>query len=145
MKLSPGYVGIILCRENGDLFLVKRKNSAWAESQWNFPGGLVEEDESIMQAAIRETQEEIGVTVKANDFSLTHVLDVHKGGTNDKSIYGFYFMTSVWSGNACNNEPEKIADAQWFDVNALPDNITEHALLAIEALQQSKTYMQSGW
>jgi len=37
MKLSPAYVGTILCRENGDLFLIKRIDKVWGNSQWNFP------------------------------------------------------------------------------------------------------------
>lgn len=146
MKLSPAYVGTILCREDGDFFLIKRIDKVWGNSQWNFPGGLIEEGESIIDAAVRETQEEVGVIVAPEDFRLTHVLDVRKGGSNDKSIYGFYFMAHRWIGEALNNEPEKIADAQWFgSAQALPEGITEHALLAIEAIKKSKTYMQSGW
>jgi mutator protein MutT len=145
MKLSPAYVGIILRRDNGDFFLIKRSNSTWAESYWNFPGGLIEPGESIVDAAVRETQEEIGVHVNPADFQLTHVLDVQKGGTNTQSIYGFYFMASTWSGEPKNNEPTKITDAQWFNAHALPDRITEHALLALQAIRESKTYMQSGW
>lgn len=145
MKLSPAYVGIILLSSNGDCFLVKRANSAWAESCWNFPGGLVEPGESIIDAAVRETQEEIGVRVNPAYFRLTHVLDVQKGGTNTQSIYGFYFMARVWEGEPKNNEPAKITDAQWFSPKALPENITEHAMLALQAIAQSKTYMQSGW
>jgi hypothetical protein len=83
--------------------------------------------------------------VAPEDFRLTHVLDVRKGGSNDKSIYGFYFIAHRWTGEALNNEPEKIADAQWYGVDALPEAITEHGLLAIEAIQKSKTYRQSGW
>jgi len=145
MKVSPAYVGTLLCRENGDFFLIKRIDKVWGNSQWNFPGGLVEEAESVVDAAVRETHEEVGVVVAPQDFRLTHVLDVCKGGTNDKSIYGFYFIAHQWTGEALNNEPEKIADAQWFSPDALPEAITEHALLALEAITQSKTYMQSGW
>src|SRR6476620_6700944 len=113
MKLSPAYVGIMLQRENGDFFLVKRSNSAWAESCWNFPGGLIDPGESIIDAAVRETHEEIGVQVNPVDFRLTHVLDVQKGGTNTQSIDGFYFIAHTWTGEPKNNEPVKIADAQW--------------------------------
>ena len=140
----PAYVGIILEKGN-EILLVKRHNTDWASGCWNFPGGLVEEDESIIDAAARETQEEVGVIVAPADFRLTHVLDVQKGGTNDKSIHGFYFMAHRWKGEAFNNEPTKIADVQWFSLQELPEAITEHALLGIEAIKQSKTYMQSGW
>lgn len=145
MKLSPAYVGTLLCRENGDLFLIRRIDTIWGNAQWNFPGGLIEEGESIIDAAVRETQEEVGAIVAPEDFRLTHVLDVHKGGTNDKSVYGFYFITHRWSGEASNKEPHKISDAQWFSPQALPEGITEHALLALEAIKNTTTYMQSGW
>lgn len=142
--LLPVYVGIILVQENS-IFLIERKNTNWAQGFWNFPGGLVESDESVLQAAIRETQEEIGVEVNPEDFELVHVIHVKKSETNTQDIIGIYFKAERWTGTPHNAEPTKIAQAQWFKRDALPTNITEHAQLALNGLRSSKHYSESGW
>lgn len=140
----PAYVGIIL-RKDDTVFLIQRRNTNWASGYWNFPGGLVEKDESLIQAAIRETQEEVGVLVSAHDFKLVHVLHVRKNESNTQDIIGFYFSADRWQGMPSNNEPHKILDAQWFAIDNLPSAITEHAQLAIAGFMKKSSYSESGW
>lgn len=45
-------------------FSISRKNDS---TKWGFPGGKVEEDETNIQAIIREVHEEIGVLIKEED------------------------------------------------------------------------------
>ena len=97
-----------------------------------------------MFAAAREIQEEVGVEVKLIDLELVHVVHVRKNESNTQDIIGFYFRAKAWQGQARNNEPHKIMDAQWFDLNALPENITEHALLAINGITTKNYYSEHG-
>lgn len=50
----PAYVGIIL-KKDDQVLLVKRANTDWASGYWNFPGGLLEESETLINAAISES------------------------------------------------------------------------------------------
>lgn len=140
----PAYVGIIL-KDKNKILLVQRCNSDWMSNYWNFPGGLLEENETLAAAAAREIYEEVNATVNQTDFTLQHVLHVHKNEKNTKDIIGFYFMAETWQGPIINKEPDKHSDVQWFDINNLPDNITEHALLAIESIKTNKIYSENGW
>ena len=140
----PAYVGIILKKDN-QIFLVQRHNTDWASSQWNFPGGLLEENETLATAAAREIFEETDVRVQPNDFRLTHVLHIHANNKNTQDIIGFYFMTETWQGTAINKEPHRHKDAQWFDINNLPENITEHAVAALQSIISDKKYSENGW
>jgi len=140
----PLYIGIIL-QKNNEIFLIQRANTNWMSGYWNFPGGLVEKDETIRQAACREAKEEIGVTIVPQDFTVAHVLHVHKNEINTQDIVGIYFKTHQWSGQAINAEPNKIIAADWFDLRKLPHNITEHALLAIDGLKEKNYYSEHGW
>ena len=142
MFTLPAYVGIIL-KKNDQLFLVKRHNTDWAAEQWNFPGGLVEAGETLVQAAIRETQEETGVIVAPHNFKLVHVLQVRKSNSNTKDILGFYFMAEQWNGTAVNNEPHRHSDAAWFEIDALPAGITEHAQQALRGLLKDVRYSEN--
>jgi 8-oxo-dGTP diphosphatase len=140
----PAYVGIILKNDN-QVLLVQRHNTTWMSEYWNFPGGLLEENETLTIAAARETNEEVGVIVNSSDFVLSHVLHVRANNKNTQDIIGFYFVAEKWNGTPINTEPDRHSDVAWFDLNQLPDNITEHALLAIESIKTGKRYFEHGW
>ena len=55
MEVKKTSAGFVLYRE-GQILVLKNNFG------WGFPKGLVEQGESPMQAAIRETQEETGIT-----------------------------------------------------------------------------------
>ncbi len=140
----PIYVGIILMQDTS-YFLIERKNTNWAQGYWNFPGGLVDPHETVMQAAIRETREEIGVIVNPEDFELVQVIHIKKSTTNTQDIIGIYFKAHRWTGIPHNAEPEKITGAQWYSLQALPSKITEHAQLALNGLKTGTRYSENGW
>lgn len=140
----PAYVGIILKKEN-QVLLVQRHNSNWASDYWNFPGGLLEENETLTAAAAREIYEEVGVTVPISNFSFSHILHVQANNKNTQDIIGFYFITEKWNGTPINCEPDKHSNVTWFDLDNLPKHITEHALLAIENIKTKKLYYEDGW
>jgi 8-oxo-dGTP pyrophosphatase MutT (NUDIX family) len=45
------------------------------KEHWTFPGGIVDPGETPLQAAIRETSEEVGVQVMSDDASFVMVID----------------------------------------------------------------------
>ena len=139
MYKTPAYVGIIPKKDN-QMLLVKRINTDWATGQWNFPGGLLEENETLIAAAAREALEEVDVTIAQVDLQLVHVLQVRKNETPTKEIIGFYFFATHWHGTTINNEPNRHSEIGWFDINNLPENSTEHAKQALYGLQNKVSY-----
>jgi len=142
MYKLPAYVGIILKKDN-QVLLVKRHNTDWASGCWNFPGGLLEENETLINAAIREAQEEIGVTLNDNNMKLVQVLHVRKSETNTKDIFGFGFLVESWQGTPVNNEPHRHSEIGWFDLNNLPEKMTDHALAAIDGIKNNRIYSEN--
>ncbi len=139
----PAYVGIIL-QEKQSVFLVKRHNTNWAEGYWNFPGGLIEQNESPQIAAVREIKEEVDIIVTPSDLQFIQVLYIRKNKINTQDIIGFYFRTHKWQKIPKNNEPDKITAAQWFELDKLPNTITDHALSAIEGITKNVHYAENG-
>lgn len=139
MYKTPGYVGIILKQDNRVL-LVKRINTDWASGQWNFPGGLLEENETLIAAAAREAHEEVGVIITQTDLQLVHVMQVQKNESHTKDIIGFYFLATKWEGAPINNEPHRHSEISWFAIDALPEQITDHAKQALYGLQNKLYY-----
>ncbi|MFN8770752.1 MAG: (deoxy)nucleoside triphosphate pyrophosphohydrolase [Neisseriaceae bacterium] len=56
----------ILCRDNKVLISSRPYGKSY-EGCWEFPGGKIEDGETVADALIRELNEEIGVTVKCGD------------------------------------------------------------------------------
>ncbi|MGB0188604.1 MAG: 8-oxo-dGTP diphosphatase MutT [Aequoribacter sp.] len=54
-------VGVIL--REGDLFIAKRQGDQHLAGLWEFPGGKVEADETVLDALKRELYEELGIDV----------------------------------------------------------------------------------
>lgn len=42
---------------------------------WSFPGGMIDDDETPLQAAVREVQEEVGVTIRTEQLEFVLVVD----------------------------------------------------------------------
>jgi 8-oxo-dGTP diphosphatase len=54
---------IIIEFPNGEIVLAKRGNPPY-KGKWGLPGGMVEEDETVEQAAVREAKEETGLDIQ---------------------------------------------------------------------------------
>jgi 8-oxo-dGTP diphosphatase len=88
---------------------------------WSFPGGHVEENESLLEALARELREEIGI-VPTTTASVGSIADPNSEPT-DRIDYHMYAVTA-WAGG----EPKMIGDEHteltWFTLRnaiALPD------------------------
>ncbi len=97
----------------GDQLLLIHKKRGLGAGKFNGPGGRIEAGETPLVAAIREVQEEIGVTstevLPAGELRFQFV-DGH-------SIHGYVFTATGFIGEPCET-PEAIP--YWFSVNAIP-------------------------
>lgn len=113
------------------VLLIKRKNPPW-QGYYALPGGLVNKDETVIDAAKRELEEETGV--KATDLK---EIDVYSTPGRDPRgrVVSFAFTTKV-----NNPEPElKAADdaleAKWFPTEKLPELAFDHKEIIKDALK----------
>lgn len=60
---SAACAGIFIENENNEILLTKRARNP-GKDLWSIPGGFVIPDEDIIDAAVREAKEELGVTIK---------------------------------------------------------------------------------
>jgi len=85
--------------------------------KFTLPGGTVEDTEYTKSTLIRECQEEIGITLAANDLTLIHVLHKKKGKENRITIY---FSAKYYKGNLVALETEKFRGVAWCNMDRLP-------------------------
>ena len=92
---------------NGEVLLVRRRVEE-GELSWQFPAGKVEPGESGDDAAVRETQEETGLTVQA-----TNQLGSRVHPTTGRIM--LYVVCEVVSGIAHVAAADEIAEVAWCD------------------------------
>lgn len=67
MKKKIKVVAAIIENENNEILCALRSPKMTIPNQWEFPGGKVEENESLQDAIEREVQEELNCNIKALD------------------------------------------------------------------------------
>jgi len=87
------------------------------KDHWTFPSGIVDDKESPLSAAIRETAEEVGIVVNSDDCRLLKVVyTASKNGDRDR--FNFAFITDVTNMDILLSVPnEEIASAKWVSLD----------------------------
>ena len=110
--------GLIL--RNGDLILLLR----YPQGHWGFPKGHVEENDLSHQAtAIRELEEETGITdveIIGNWFTSTKYTYMKKNIPREKEVYWFPARTNSMDISLS----EEHTDYIWIDVDSAEEMIT---------------------
>lgn len=117
-------VGCIIEKNNKILMVKEAKKKCYG--QWNFPAGHLEENETIKDAAIRETLEETGCKIK-----LEGVLPIKHYFENNENIIMIKFVGSIEEENIKFNEHE-ILDVKWIDIDEIK-KMKEEELRSYEA------------
>lgn len=95
----------------GQVLLTKRSDV----EAWTLPGGRVESGESVVQAAIREAQEETGFQVQLTRLVGIYYLPEWKYGSNHEVLFAAKPI-----GGTLRPQPSEVAEEAFFDPQDLP-------------------------
>jgi 8-oxo-dGTP diphosphatase len=110
-------VDVNLLLRDGDSILLGLRRAGFAAGMYSPPAGHLELGESVRDALIRETREEIGITITPGDARFVQVMhDAYGIGR-----MAFFFEARTWTGNITNREPDKCGELRWFPLGALPE------------------------
>lgn len=129
----------MILREGDKMLLIQRAQTGWRDGYWSLPAGSLEDGEDLVTAAIRETEEEVGVSIAYEDVRLFHTQHCRVEGQNWINIY---FETSHWKGTPRVCEPHKHSQVAWQTVSELPEPMVEYVQ---ETLVSQKTPLAFGW
>lgn len=139
-KLIPS-VYTLFIRE-GKILLLRRYQTGFEDGNYGLPAGHADGGETMREALIRETAEEVSAQINVNDLDL--VLTMHRW-CGDHERIDLFFAVRCWSGNVENMEPEKCDDLQWFPLNQLPQNTILYIRHAIDCYLKGVNYCEFGW
>lgn len=104
----------VLCyvERDSQLLLIHKKRGLGA-GKINAPGGRIEEGETSLQAAVRECEEEIGITPRA----LRQAAELSFQFVDGYSLLGYVYLASSFTGTP---RPSDEADPFWCSRTELP-------------------------
>ncbi len=111
--------------------LIKQKYSPF-QGWWSLPGGFVKDDESLLAGVARELREEAGITVNYLEQLYTFGDDV-KRDPRARVISISYFALVNADQFTLKADTDAI-EAQWFEINDLPELAYDHARITEMAL-----------
>ena len=99
----------------GDQILLAMKKRGFGAGKWNGYGGKLQLSETLAQAAIRETKEEIGVQIE--DLTQLGHMKFYFNGNPDWNTEVNLFYVHKWSGEPAETEEMR---PQWFKLSEIP-------------------------
>ena len=119
----------VLCEREGHVLLLRRAGTGFFDGLYSLPGGHIEQDESILQAASRELEEETGLRIGPGDLDWFGI--IHR--RSDTNRIDFFLRALRWQGEPVLREPDKCSDMGWFSRSDLPEDIVPYVKVALEA------------
>jgi mutator protein MutT len=130
-------LGIIIEDEAGNILVAKRTTKH--APKYSIPGGKLEPGETFEQGAIREVQEEHGITIiNAKVIAVTNNLETYKEeGVHSISIV---LLAKSFEGEPKIMEPHKCSEILWVDPRKLPLPHFDASRLGVECYLKNSFY-----
>lgn len=130
---------LVLLRENNgtkEVLLQKRQNTGWMDDFYDLgASGHVEEGESLLDATLRESFEELGIRIKKEDLEFKTFCH-----TCAEKYINFAFATDKYEGTPEIMEKDKCSELKWFPIDELPKEIIPKSRLVLENIFNGKFY-----
>jgi 8-oxo-dGTP diphosphatase len=120
----------------GEVLLQRRQDTGFMDGLWACgAAGHVEAGESVLEAAVREAAEELGVRIAPAD--LEPLTSMHRTGANGRAIderVDWFLAARRWEGEPALQE-SKASDLVWHRFDALPADVVPHERAVLEWLR----------
>jgi len=127
-------VSTLIIVKNDEILLLRRSKISSGAGLWNFPGGSVEEGESLETAAVRELKEEANLDVKESDV-------IYLGNFVSRYLTINFFITDKFENEVKINKESD--DYNWVKLKDFPNyKFVGGGTLHPKLLQNIKDFME---
>ncbi len=128
--------------KDGKVLLSRRFNTGYMDGMYGLVSGHVEQDEPIVDALIRETKEEAGITIEPESIRPIHVM---YRKCPEVTYMDMFFVCYSWKGNPSVIEPEKCDDMRWHDIDKLPSTTLDYVQEVFKNFNKGVHYSEFGF
>ena len=136
----PVTVHLYFFRGN-QILLLRRFNTGYADGQYSVPAGHLDGEETVIHAAVREAQEEVGVRIDPQEIRFSSVMHRRDG---DERV-DFFLQIVQWDGEPLNCEPDKCDELLWVNLDDLPSNTIPYIRQALHNHFHGLVFDEYGW
>ena len=109
-------VGVVIMNSNKEILLQKRSRFKRANpNKWGICGGKVDLGETLLEAGIRETLEEIGILLNKEELKFLSM------DANEKSHFTVYYVRKNVDLKKCKLQEEELEEVKYFKIEELQD------------------------
>lgn len=136
MKNVNVVYALLYNEEENTVLMVQNENLIWT-----LPGGAVEPNETLKQAAVRETLEETGLEVEVDN-----IIAVNEAFFPERDHHALLitFSAKIIGGNVSIQYPEEILQIKWIDIETADQLMPFHKLGIKGLLKSSAPYTFQG-
>lgn len=130
---------VTVCIKEKDKFLIIQEGIPKAYGLWNFPGGHLDDNENIIDGAIREVKEETGL-----DIELTGILSIQRSLLGENIVR--IVLNAKKIGGNINYDENEILDCKWVTIEDFKKMNTDTLRISttfldiVEDIKNNKNY-----
>lgn len=125
----------------GEILLLRRLDTGFEDGKLSVVAGHVEAGETIMQAAVRESREEVGLELSPERLRVVGVM--HR--KSDDERIDFFLSYPLDTGEPRNVEGDKCSELVWAKLGDLPRDTIPYVRAGIESFREGRWFQEFGW
>jgi 8-oxo-dGTP diphosphatase len=129
----------LFIRKGNSILLGKRKN-CYGAGTWGLPGGHLEFNERLVDAACREALEELGLELQPEQLTIISVVDDLQPENNIHYVHVSFEVAGA-SLQHRRMEPERCEEWRYFPLDALPEDTFPYHRASIENYRAKRLYV----
>jgi 8-oxo-dGTP diphosphatase len=124
-----------------EVLLLRRYNTGYEDGRYSVPAGHLDGGETVVAAAIREVQEEVGVALNPAEVDVAGVM--HRRAEDER--VDWFVAARSWRGEPENREPHRCDELRWSPLDAPPPETIPYVRRALDNFRAGRWFDSFGW
>ena len=133
----------VLLLRGDKVLLLRRCNTGYEDGKLSVVAGHVERGETVTQAALRETREEVALTLPRDALEVVGVM--HRNSTEARVDFFLAGRLDDVADEPANAEPERCSELVWARIDALPADVIPYVRDGIAGVRAGVWFRDYGW